>query len=111
MMNDDLKKGTGKKNLKNVKPVELKESVEKVFREGGKMSQTIFEMLKQEGFEIGEQRGIEIGDENRSRKVALKCILKGMDNQMIFEITELPLEEIELLREKVLVPHEIFVER
>jgi len=72
-----------------------------------KASQTIFEMLKQEG----EQRGIEIGDENRSRKVALKCILKGMDNQMISEITELPFEEIELLREKVLVPHEIFVER
>ncbi|MCU0286930.1 MAG: hypothetical protein MUF15_11090 [Acidobacteria bacterium] len=55
-----------------------------------------------EGEAIGIQRGKEIGlkegDEKAMWRFALSCIKKGIDIETIAELTGLPVERIELLR-------------
>ena len=68
---------------------------------------TVFQELLDRGKEIGVKEGIEIGvkegDENAMWRFALSCIKKGIDLETIAELTDLPIERIELLK-KVIQP-------
>jgi predicted transposase/invertase (TIGR01784 family) len=59
---------------------------------------TIYQEVLEKGKEIGVKEGEEIGEEKNKLRVALNCIMKGMDVQTIAEITDLPVERIELLK-------------
>jgi predicted transposase/invertase (TIGR01784 family) len=69
------------------------------------MMSTVFQQIMEKGKEIGvkegEERGEERGEEKKSLRVALNCLIKGMDVQTIAEITDLPVERIELLKSAV----------
>ncbi len=52
---------------------------------------------KQEGMEEGLQEGMEKGELQKALKFARKCLEKGMRPQETAELTELPLEKIEVL--------------
>jgi len=70
------------------------------------MVNTIFQQIREEGIEIGEQRGEQRGEkrgeqrgEEKSKiRMALNCLMKGMDVRTIAELTELPVERIESLK-------------
>lgn len=47
------------------------------------------------------QQVMEEGEEKNKLKVARNCLLKGMDVRTIAEITELPVERIEALKNAV----------
>ena len=53
------------------------------------------------GMMEGKEVGVKEGGEKYRLKVALKCLIKGMDVQNIAEITDLPVERIELLKNAV----------
>jgi hypothetical protein len=57
--------------------------------EGGAMMSTVFQQV------------LERGKEKNRLKVALNCLIKGMDIRTIAEITDLPVERIELLKNAV----------
>ena len=63
---------------------------------------TAFQELFDRGKEVGVKEGIEIGvkegDEKAMWRFALSCIKKGLDIETIAEITDLPIEKIELLK-------------
>ena len=61
------------------------------------MMSTIWQQVLEKGKEIG----VKEGDENKALRVALNCLKKGMDVQTIAEITDLPVERIELLKTAV----------
>jgi predicted transposase/invertase (TIGR01784 family) len=69
------------------------------------MMSTVFQQILEKGKEIGvkegEERGEERGEEKKSLRVAFNCLIKGMDVQTIAEITDLPVERIELLKSAV----------
>jgi predicted transposase/invertase (TIGR01784 family) len=73
------------------------------------MMSTVFQQILEKGKEIGvkegeergEERGEKKGEEKKSLRVALNCLIKGMDVQTIAEITDLPVERIELLKSAV----------
>ena len=109
-------------NLKNVKAGQLREAVDEVLEEGGAIVNTIFQQIKEEGkeigvkegkeigvkegkeigvkegIEIGEERGMERGEEKSKLRIALNCLMKGMDIRTIAQLTELPVERIESLK-------------
>jgi predicted transposase/invertase (TIGR01784 family) len=109
-------------NIKDVKPEQLRDAVNEALVEGGAMMSTVFQQVLERGKEIGvkegeergkeigvkegevrgEERGKEIGvkegEEKNKLKVALNCLIKGMDIQTIAEITDLPVERIKLLQ-------------
>jgi predicted transposase YdaD len=105
-------------NIKDVKPKQLRDAVNEALVEGGAMMSTVFQQVLERGKEIGvkegeergkeigvkegEERGKEIGvkegEEKNKLKVALNCLIKGMDIQTIAEITDLPVERVELLK-------------
>jgi len=101
-------------NIKDVKPEQLRDTVNEVLVEGGAMMSTVFQQIMEKGKEIGvkegeeiglkkgEERGKEIGvkegEEKNKLRVALNCLIKGMDVRTIAEITDLPIEKIELLK-------------
>ncbi|NIM14068.1 MAG: hypothetical protein GTO45_18655 [Candidatus Aminicenantes bacterium] len=58
---------------------------------------TIFEEVLERGKEIG----VKEGEEKNKLRVALNCLIKGMDIETISEITDLPVERIELLKTAV----------
>lgn len=74
---------------------------------------TVFQQVLEKGKEIGvkegeeiglkkgEEIGIKEGEEKKSLRVALNCLIKGMDVRTIAEITDLPVERIELLKSAV----------
>jgi predicted transposase/invertase (TIGR01784 family) len=66
---------------------------------------TVFQQVREEGKEIGVKEGREIGvkegEEKKSLRVALNCLIKGMDIETIAEITDLPVERIKLLKSAV----------
>jgi predicted transposase YdaD len=64
----------------------LRDAVNEVLVEGGEMMSTVFQQVLQKG------------EEKKSLRVALNCLKKGMDIQTIAEITDLPIERIELLK-------------
>ncbi|NIM14993.1 MAG: hypothetical protein GTO45_23755 [Candidatus Aminicenantes bacterium] len=100
-------------NIKNVKFDQLQESVNDVIKEGGALMSTIFEEVLERGKEIGVKEGKEIGvkegeeigvkkgEEKNKIRVALNCLMKGMDIETISEITDLPVKRIELLKTAV----------
>ncbi len=101
-------------NIKNVEFDQLQGSVNDAIKEGGALMSTIFEQVKEigikegkeigvkEGEEIGVKKGKEIGvkegEEKNKIRVALNCLMKGMDIETISELTDLPVERIELLK-------------
>jgi predicted transposase/invertase (TIGR01784 family) len=84
-------------NVKDVTPDQLRDAVNKALKEGGAMMSTVF----QEVLEKGKEIGVKEGEEKNKLKVALNCLIKGMDVQTIAEITDLPVERIELLKTAV----------
>jgi predicted transposase/invertase (TIGR01784 family) len=92
-------------NIKDVEPDKLRDAVNEALEEGGAMMSTVFQQILEKGKEIGvkegEERGEERGEEKKSLRVALNCLIKGMDVQTIAEITDLPVERIELLKNAV----------
>jgi len=110
-------------NVTNVKAEQLRESVSEALKEGGAIMGTVFQELLDRGKEIGVKEGIEIGvkegkeigvkegieigekegDEKAMWRFALSCIKKGIDIETIAELTDLPIERIELLK-KVIQP-------
>ena len=84
-------------NIKDVTPDKLREAVNEALNEGGAMMGTVFQELLEKGKEIG----VKEGEEKKSLRVALNCLIKGMDVQTIAEITDLPVERIELLKSAV----------
>jgi len=61
--------------------------------------------IYQEGMEmgigIGVEKGIGIGVEQKAKETAIKLIKKGMSNEEIAEITDLPVLEIEKIRNEL----------
>jgi predicted transposase/invertase (TIGR01784 family) len=53
---------------------------------------------KEIGLKEGEEKGLKKGEENAKLKFAINCLNKGMDIETIAEITDLPIERIELLK-------------
>lgn len=49
----------------------------------------------------GEARGLEQGLEQANMNTAKKMLLKNMDISLIMEITELPLEKLEMLQHEI----------
>jgi predicted transposase/invertase (TIGR01784 family) len=88
-------------NIKDVKPEQLRDAVNEALVEGGAMMSTVFEQVLEKGKEIGVKEGEERGEEKNKLKVALNCLIKGMDIQTIAEITDLPIERIERLKTAV----------
>jgi predicted transposase/invertase (TIGR01784 family) len=96
-------------NIKDVKPEKVREAVEKALEEGGVVMNTVFEQIREEGKEIGVKEGKEIGlkegmkegEEKNKLKVALNCLIKGMDIETISEITDLSIERIKALKSAV----------
>ncbi|MCU0288252.1 MAG: hypothetical protein MUF15_17885 [Acidobacteria bacterium] len=80
----------------------LRDAIDEVLEEGGAMMSTVFQQLREEGKEIGLMEGKEIGvkkgEEKNKLKIAINCLIKGMDTWIIAEITELPIERIEALK-------------
>lgn len=72
---------------------------------------TVFQQLIQQGKDIGIKEGRDIGikegkdigikegEEKSQLKIAVNCLLKGMDVLTISEITNLPIEQIETMHE------------
>ena len=97
-------------NIKNVKFDQLQGSVNEALEEGGAIMSTIFQEVKEigikegkeigvkEGREIGVKEGEERGEEKNKLRVALNCLMKGMDIETIAEITDLSIERIERLK-------------
>ncbi len=81
-------------NIKDMEPDRLLEAVTEALAEGGAMMNTVFQQVQQRGEARGEARG----EEKNRLRVALNCLIKGMDIQTIAEITDLPVERIELLK-------------
>jgi predicted transposase/invertase (TIGR01784 family) len=96
-------------NIRDVNPDQLRDSVTEVLEEGGAMMSTVFQQILERGKEIGVKEGEEIGkeigmkegEEKKALRVALNCLKKGMDVQIIAGITDLPVERIELLKSTV----------
>ena len=104
-------------NIKEVKPEQLRDAVDEVLEEGGAIMSTVFQQIMEKGKEIGikegeergkekgikegEERGIKEGEEKNKLRVALNCLIKGMDVKTIAEITDLPVERIEILKTAV----------
>ncbi len=53
------------------------------------------------GIEQGIKQGIKQGEKKKSIEIAKKGILKGLDNETIMDLTELSIEEIELIRKEM----------
>lgn len=85
-------------NIKDVKPDQLRDVVDEALEEGGAMMSTVFQQVREEGKDIG----VKEGEEKNKLRVALNCLMKGMDIRTIAEITELPVERIESLKTAVL---------
>jgi hypothetical protein len=89
-------------NVKDVKPEQIRDAVDEVLEGGGEMMSTVFQQLIQRGKEIGVKEGEEIGvkkgEEKKSLRVALNCLIKGMDIETIAELTDLPIERIKALK-------------
>ena len=55
----------------------------------------------QKGIQKGIEQGIKQGEKKKSIEIAKKGILKGLDNETIMDLTELSIEEIELIRKEM----------
>ena len=59
---------------------------------------TAFQELFDKGKEAGKEIGVKEGEEKEKWRFALSCIKKGLDIETIAELTDLPIERIELLK-------------
>lgn len=84
-------------NIKDVKPEQLRDAVDEALEEVGAIMSTVFQQILEKGKEIG----IKEGEEKNKLRVALNCLIKGMDVKTIAEITDLPVERIEILKTAV----------
>lgn len=57
--------------------------------------------VEKQGIQKGIEQGIKQGEKKRSIEIAKKGILKGLDNETIMDLTELSIEEIELIRKEI----------
>jgi hypothetical protein len=73
-------------NIKDVKPEQLRDAVNEALVEGGAMMSTVFQQV------------LEKGKDEEKLRVALTCLKKGIDINTVAEITDLPIERIELLK-------------
>jgi len=89
-------------NIKDFSFDQLQGSVNEALEEGGAIMGTIYQEVLERGKEIGikegEEIGVKRGEEKNKLQVVLNCLIKGMDIQTIAEITDLPVERIELLK-------------
>lgn len=93
-------------NVANVKAEQLRESISDALKEGGAIMGTVFQELLDRGKEIGlkegeergEERGEQRGEEKKAIRMALNCLMKGMDIWTVAELTELSVERIESLK-------------
>lgn len=58
----------------------------------------LIESAKEEGLEQGIEQGMEVGTKQNQLKIVLKMLKKGLDINLISEITSLSLEEINLIK-------------
>ncbi len=84
-------------NVKDVKPEQIRDAVDEVLEGGGETMSTVFQQLIQRGKEIG----VKEGEEKNKLRVALNCLIKGMDIETIAELTDLPVERIKVLKSAV----------
>ena len=77
-------------NMKNDKQ-KVTDKLRQISNKGGDIAETIAQKLKKEGRILGIEETI--------RKIAIKMIKKGYDNEEIEECTNLSIQQIELLRE------------
>lgn len=57
--------------------------------------------VEKQGIQKGIEQGIKQGEKKKSIEIAKKGILKGLDNETIMDLTELSIEEIELIRKEI----------
>ncbi len=57
--------------------------------------------VEKQGIQKGIEQGIKQGEKKKSIEIAKKGILKGLDNETIMDLTELSIEEIELIRKEM----------
>ena len=55
----------------------------------------------QKGIEQGIKQGIKQGEKKKSIEITKKGILKGLENETTMDLTELSIEEIELIRKEM----------
>ena len=56
---------------------------------------------KEEGEKIGEKRGIKVGEKNKTTEIAKEMLKKGMNIELIREITKLTDKELEKLKKEI----------
>ncbi|WP_018085688.1 hypothetical protein [Desulfurispora thermophila] len=67
-----------------------------------KIEQWIREEARAEGWMLGKQEGLAQGELKKARESALAALRKGLDPQLVSEITGLPLEDVLELQKKTL---------
>lgn len=66
------------------------------------MTKSLYDLeVEKQGIQKGIEQGIKQGEKNKSIEIAKKGILKGLDNETIMDLTELSIEEIELIRKEI----------
>ena len=94
-MDKDIKKAEEKLEYLSSDPVtqELYFERERALHEKANLINT--------GIRQGIKQGIKQGEKKKSIEIAKKGILKGLDNETIMDLTELSIEEIELIRKEM----------
>jgi predicted transposase/invertase (TIGR01784 family) len=85
----------------NLENEEIEVTVSKVFSEGGEVMATIAEKLINQGIEKGIDQGINQGIEKGKWDVVMKMLNKGMDIDIIEEITGFTADQIKEFEEKI----------
>ena len=52
-------------------------------------------------FEEGFKKGFEEGKQEKAIEIAKRAIKKGMSDELISKLTELPIEQIEIIRKSI----------
>ena len=52
-------------------------------------------------FEEGFKKGLEEGKQEKAIEITKKAIKKSMSDELIYELTELPIEQIEIIRKAI----------
>ncbi|MCP4216914.1 MAG: hypothetical protein GY765_19845 [bacterium] len=86
---------------KHLSGKELADTVTKALERRGDVMATIAEQWVKEGEEIGEKRGEKKGEEKNSWEVAKRALKKGFSVETIMELTGLPTDKINSLKEKM----------
>jgi len=56
---------------------------------------------QERGISIGEKRGISIGEERKTARFVVKCHAKGMSVDDIADLTELPVDKVKRMIERI----------